>query len=429
MTMKKRILAVLVCAVMAASLAGCASKNEGNFEDILSAIGGGMSTSSDGARSSSKSSGKSSTSSTSSKSSSTSSVESSSSSSESSSTSSEESKPEESKPVQVDWSTVPIVDEMDLDYQIIESDEIVYRIYSDLFRDEIKEMAAGGAVLVTKYFGEAEYINLPDQIEGKSCIFFSDVYWGENAKAIRFSEGCAWPIGKLYLSSGREYDADVGRGSNIVRADVPDSWRYIGGFSGMPKLEQINIPKETRRIWEKAFSGTALKSVTLPENLEYIQNNAFSGCSSLESINFPEKYENTCLIQAGVFNNCTSLKSVKIPEGVTFQFERNSYGSVFFGCKALEKVILPSTVTGIGNYTFYGCSSLTDVTLLSVLKNIGTDAFYNCTSLRKVDIPDNVTYIGNGAFSGCSDVEINYKGKTYNEKNVEKLYDRDLSTM
>ena len=66
------------------------------------------------------------------------------------------------------------------------------------------------------------------------------------------------------------------------------------------------------------------------------------------------------------------------------------------------KVIIPDTVTSIGNYAFDDCTSLTSVTIPNSVTSINIYAFASCTGLTSVTIPSSVTSIGNSAFSDCS---------------------------
>lgn len=66
------------------------------------------------------------------------------------------------------------------------------------------------------------------------------------------------------------------------------------------------------------------------------------------------------------------------------------------------KVVLPDSVTSIGNYAFYSCNGLTSVTIPNSVTKIGKYAFYSCNGLTSVIIPDNVTSIGFGAFYQCT---------------------------
>ena len=71
-------------------------------------------------------------------------------------------------------------------------------------------------------------------------------------------------------------------------------------------------------------------------------------------------------------------------------------------CSSLTSVIIPDSVTSIGEYAFNNCSSLTSVTIGDNVTTIGSSAFYNCSSLTSVVIPNSVTSIGQYAFKGCS---------------------------
>jgi formylglycine-generating enzyme required for sulfatase activity len=65
-------------------------------------------------------------------------------------------------------------------------------------------------------------------------------------------------------------------------------------------------------------------------------------------------------------------------------------------------IILPDTLTNIGNYAFYYCSDLTSITIPDSVTTIGSQVFYGCTGLTTLTIPDSVATIGSSAFYGCS---------------------------
>ena len=67
----------------------------------------------------------------------------------------------------------------------------------------------------------------------------------------------------------------------------------------------------------------------------------------------------------------------------------------------LKHIVIPHTVTSIGNYAFYNCSNLTSITIPDGITSIGSSAFQKCDSLTSVTIPDSVTSIGGYAFDGC----------------------------
>ena len=91
------------------------------------------------------------------------------------------------------------------------------------------------------------------------------------------------------------------------------------------------------------------------------------------------------------------LTAVVIPDSVT------SIGDwAFYDCSSLTSITIPDSVTSIGDYAFYDCSSLTSVTIGNSVTSIGERAFRYCSSLTSISIPDGVTSIGGSAFEGCS---------------------------
>lgn len=66
-----------------------------------------------------------------------------------------------------------------------------------------------------------------------------------------------------------------------------------------------------------------------------------------------------------------------------------------------RKVVIPDSVTAIGDGAFWKCSSLTSITIPDSVTSIGDEAFDGCSSLRSITIPNSVTSIGEGAFWGC----------------------------
>jgi hypothetical protein len=67
----------------------------------------------------------------------------------------------------------------------------------------------------------------------------------------------------------------------------------------------------------------------------------------------------------------------------------------------IQRLVIESGVTGIGNYAFAQCDALVSVTVPNSVTGIGFSAFDHCYSLVSAVIGSRVTSIGEWAFSGC----------------------------
>ena len=146
-----------------------------------------------------------------------------------------------------------------------------------------------------------------------------------------------------------------------------------------------------------SYGKATLLSVTLPDTLVRIGNDAFKYQSLLESVIIPDSVTH---IGEWAFYNCSALKSI------TFSENLKEIGDVCFsGCKNLESVVLPDSLISLGGQSFKECSSLKSVTLSKGLKEIEYMTFQSCSSLTSIELHEGIESIGNQAFSGCSQLE------------------------
>ena len=95
-------------------------------------------------------------------------------------------------------------------------------------------------------------------------------------------------------------------------------------------------------------------------------------------------------------------------------------------CCAYESdIVIPDSVTSIGDGAFGGCGSLSNLVIPDGVTSIGDDAFRGCTSLTDIVIPDYVVNIKGNSFSGW-DGELKCLSPyfIYDDK---VLYDKDKS--
>ena len=81
----------------------------------------------------------------------------------------------------------------------------------------------------------------------------------------------------------------------------------------------------------------------------------------------------------------------------------------------IEKIIINSGVTTIGEYAFTELWNLSNVLIPDSVTKIGQDAFACCHSLKSIYIPDSVTYIGLCAFEHCESLSEIHLSKNLTE--------------
>lgn len=149
---------------------------------------------------------------------------------------------------------------------------------------------------------------------------------------------------------------------------------------------------------EKTFSGNKnIKSVTIPESVEWIEESTFAACSNLESVQIGENVKG---LGYYAFGGCTALKEITLPQSVGYIGKR-----AFNSCYALEEITLPQNVENIGEGAFYYCTALTDVTINGNVSRLRKETFSGCSALKSVNFAANcVERIDKNAFTGCKEL-------------------------
>ncbi|MGN1051658.1 MAG: leucine-rich repeat protein, partial [Acutalibacteraceae bacterium] len=84
----------------------------------------------------------------------------------------------------------------------------------------------------------------------------------------------------------------------------------------------------------------------------------------------------------------------------------------------ISSIVIPDSVTELGEYCFLDCANLSSVTIGSGITSLTTGAFARCTSLESINIPENVEKIQPLCFYGDTNLKtinlasnaINYIG-------------------
>ncbi len=180
-----------------------------------------------------------------------------------------------------------------------------------------------------------------------------------------------------------------GKAKNLTIPSEIDGKKVVGlsnvVLSVNWRIESVTIPEGVTEIGENAFwCCYKLKEITIPKGVKVIGEGAFGYCKVLEKVTIPKSVTN---IKTGAFRDCKKLESVVLPDGL------KELGHGAFYKSGLKKITIPKKAV-LSDYVFGGCSKLTQATFKSGRKTIsGYGIFYNCKKLKSVKIPKSVKKI------------------------------------
>lgn len=179
-----------------------------------------------------------------------------------------------------------------------------------------------------------------------------------------------------------------------LTSGLPDT--FTASYANCPKLERIKINKAITLISNGSFSADiSLTTVIFGGNETKIGNQAFMGCTSLEHLELPSSVTE---LANNAFRNCSALNTINLGNVITFG------GSCFAGCSKLNiDVSIPNATGEI--YQLFSDSGIISVSNLGKVTSITYFAFGPCPNLKHVVLPDTLTSIGNATFYGSSKLE------------------------
>lgn len=223
---------------------------------------------------------------------------------------------------------------------------------------------------------------------------------------------CRYDFVKWFGSSSYSYDGhplETGNGRfkgctqltecNLLCSMIEISTETFSGCTSLRKYTNTNFVKS---IGSMAFKGcTSLENIVIGPHVQSIGSGAFMGCSSATTLIFkygtrgnvtPYSGKTYCNSISSIpdytFANCIRLSGTSFPSSRT--------------ATTVNGIIIPNSVSGLGEGSFSGCSSIINLYANGVT-TIGDYGFRNCTVLAQLYLP-NAMNIGKYAFSGCNNI-------------------------
>lgn len=205
--------------------------------------------------------------------------------------------------------------------------------------------------------------------------------------------------------------------SSLTQVTVPSTLKTVGQaafmFSGITEVKNF-AGTSVSKIESTAFYFSKLIQIEFPESLVSIDSLAFYDCSELTRVGGLQNTKVTQILD-DAFSGCSKLKNVIFPQTLL-----TLGGGAYSGCSALTSVTFNSNLKTIGANAFEGCLSLLQLTGLenTVVSSIGDNAFKGCSSLVDVSLPNTIQTVGANAFANCSGLAtINF----INDSNLSTL--------
>ena len=222
-----------------------------------------------------------------------------------------------------------------------------------------------------KSMGNGVFINCPSlkslKIEGDENLVLSSntvASWGTNWPG-------AAPLETFELGAGTINFNLNGKKDTLKEVKLGDGVKDIPNYflSGCTKLETLEIGNGITKIGNHAFEQTDITSITIPDSVTAIGEQAFNGCTSLTEVNISKN---------------SKLETI---------------GNRAFQQTNITSIAIPDSVTVIGKQAFNRCTSLKEVNISknSKLETIGDGAFYD-TRVLKMYLPGGLKTLGGSAF-------------------------------
>lgn len=232
-----------------------------------------------------------------------------------------------------------------------------------------------------------------------------------------------------YIADGtdEEWDGRTERYSGVTNVGAR-------AFKDCRYLTCMFLNDDITTISDSAFyKDEYLSAINMPRKLELIDKYAFYGCDTLTFVR-ARNCSRLRRIEDHAFYSCTMLAELRLPEGLTyigpwaFAWDRilgqedttlglpSSLQTISTGAFAFvnhhKNLNIPANVTSIGDFAFMCDYYMNNLTFSPGDKKltIGKAAFFGDNHMKSVDLSNRVAQIDRCAFAGCEMLEEAYFG-------------------
>ena len=310
---------------------------------------------------------------------------------------------------------------------------------------EYIKVEGDSSIEIVGYSGSETEVNIPSRISSLSVISIGKDAFAGNDKIETVSlhsditslgEGAFRNCTALKEVKKTKSLSSIGAGcfegcTSMETFKIPDNVTEIPEkcFLGCTALAEVDVHKNLKSVAKDAFGGTAwennmpdgplslgrilysykgaVKDVVIPDGVSIIEDGAFIGCDSIETLTLGYDVEEIGLY---AFQNCVNLKTVNVNDALGVV-----ESGAFKGCISLTAMdFSESTLAAIGYEAFSDCIALSEVKLCETISDIGDYAFQG-TALKSISFDKNMASIGVNTFLNIK----SFEGFEVSDKNKE----------
>lgn len=288
----------------------------------------------------------------------------------------------------------------------------------DVFVPDSVTVIGNNAFWNTKF-----YENLPNGENYLGKVFYR--YKGTTPESVTIKDGTTAIAGGAFINiikySWGYNDVD---NQTLKSVSIPDSVTYIGenAFKNCRQLEKCDMPSNIKYIGDSSFKYTNIKELAIKNDIDYIGGVAFYSCTNLSKVDISGNIGD---IQSSAFDGTSWLNSQSTGpvyiNNILYTYKDTGSSNTTLNVKdgttvisdsaivnksEITKIIMPPTLKKIGNSAICGCSNLISVELNEGLEDIGNNSFSYCSSLTSITLPSTLKYIRYRAFYNCRNIEF-----------------------